>query len=211
VLGKGVAVWVFGSLTFLAVLHVLEAFFALTLNGSIVLLRLYPFSGLFGAVNTVLYFWVSLAVASVLWGVTCIIALRSPIDTWLNKILKDSQLRNEEEVNIVSAKENVLDMMNESLICNSVELGNVKDLLANVRAEVVGLRGLQTVVNGVKSDLVSLKASLRKLESDLARSIVCPACGQSVQPDFRVCPYCGEDLLRQRMLLAEAVIVKAHK
>jgi hypothetical protein len=210
-LGKGVAVWVFGSLTFLAVLHVLEAFFALTLNGSIVLLRLYPFSGLFGTVNTVLYFWISLVVASVLWGVTCIIALRSPLDTWLDRILKDSQLKNEEEVNIVRAKGNVLDMMNEGLICNSVELGNVKDLLANVRAEVVGLRELQTVVNGVKSDLVSLKVSLRKLESDLARSVVCPACGRGVQPDFRVCPYCGEDLLRQKILLAEAAIVKVHE
>jgi hypothetical protein len=210
-LGKGVAVWMLGSLTFLAVLHVLEAFFALTLHGTIVLLRLYPFNGLFGTIDVVLYFWVSLAVASVLWGVTCINAFRSPLDTWLNRILKDSQLKNEEEVSIVSTKGNVLDLMNESLICNSVELGNVKDLLANVRAEVVGLRGLQTVVCGVKSDLVSLKVSLKKLESDLARSIVCPACGHGVQPDFRVCPYCGEDLLRQKMLLAEAVVVKAHK
>lgn len=210
-MGKGVAVWVFGSLTFLAVLHVLEAFFALTLNGSIVLLRLYPFSSLFGAIDVVMYFWVSLAVASVLWGVTCIIALRNPLDTWLNMILRDSQLKNEEEVNIVSAKGNVLDMMNEGLINNAVELGNVKDLVTNVRAEVVGLRGLQDVVCGVKSDLVSLKASLKKLEGDLTRSVVCPACGRGVQPDFRVCPYCGEDLLRQKVLLAEAAIVKMHK
>jgi hypothetical protein len=210
-LGKGVAVWVFGSLTFLAVLHVLEAFFALTLHGSIVLLRLYPFSSLFGAIDIVMYFWVSLAVASVLWGITCIIALRSPLDTWLNRILRDSQLKNEEEVSIVSAKGNILDMMNEGLISNAVELGNVKDLLANVRAEVVGLRGLQDVVGSVKSDLVSLKVSLKKLESDLARSVVCPACGRGVQPDFRVCPYCGEDLLRQKVLLAEAAVVKMHK
>jgi hypothetical protein len=210
-LGKGVAVWVFGSLTFLAVLHVLDAFFALTLHGSIVLLRLYPFSGLLGTVDTVLYFWVSLGVASVLWGVTCTMALRSPLDTWLNRILSDSQLKNEEEVSIVNSKGNALDVMNESLICNSVELGNVKDLLANVRAEVVGLRGLQDVVCGMKSDLVSLKVSLKKLESDLARNVVCPACGRGVQPEFRVCPYCGEDLLRQKMLLAEAAFVKTHK
>jgi hypothetical protein len=210
-LGKGVAVWVFGSLTFLAVLHVLEAFFALTMNGSIVLLRLYPFSSLFGAVDVVMYFWVSLAVASVLWGAMCIIALRSPLDTWLNMILRNAQSKNEEEVSIVSAKGNVLDMMNESLISNAVELGNVKDLVANVRAEVVGLRGLQDVVGGVKSDLVSLKVSLRKLESDLARNVVCPACGRGVQPDFRICPYCGEDLLRQKVLLAEAAVLKVKK
>jgi hypothetical protein len=211
VLGKGLAVWVFGSLTFLAVLHVLEAFFALTMNGSVVLLRLYPFSSLFGAVDVVVYFWVSLAVASVLWGVTCIIALRNPLDTWLNMILRNAQSKNEDEVSIVSAKGNVLDMMNEGLLNNAVELGNVKDLVANVRAEVVGLRGLQDVVSGVKSDLVSLKASLKKLESDLARSVVCPACGRGVQPDFRICPYCGEDLLRQKVLLAEAAVLKAKK
>ena len=210
-MGKGVAVWVFGSLTFLAVLHVLEAFFALTLNGSIVLLRLYPFSNMLGTVDVVTYFWSSLAAASVLWGVTCIIALRNPLDTWLNMILKDSQLKNEEEVSIVSAKGNVLDVMNESLISNAVELNKVKDLVSNVRAEVVGLRGLQDIVSGVKSDLGSLKSSLKKLETDLARNVVCPACGRSVQPDFRVCPYCGEDLLRQKVLLAEAAVLKTQK
>jgi len=210
-LGKGVAVWMFGSLTFLAVLHVLEAFFALTLNGSIVLLRLYPFSNLFGVIDVVTYFWVSLAVASVLWGVTGIIALRSPLDTMLNRILKDAQLENEEGVSILSAKGNFLEMMNEGLISNTVELNNVKDLVSNVRAEVVGLRGLQDIVGGVKSDLGSLKVSLKKLETDLSRSVVCPACGRGVQPDFRVCPYCGEDLLRQKVLLAEAAVIKAQK
>ena len=210
-MGKGLAVWVFGSLTFLAVLHVFEAFFALTLNGSIVLLRLYPFSYALGTIDVAVYFWVSLVVASVLWGATCIIALRSPLDNWLNMILKDSQLKNEEEVSIVSAKGNVLDTMNEGLISNTMELNNVKDLVANVRAEVVGLRGLHDMVGGVKSDLVSLKGSLKKLEANLARSVVCPACGRGVQPDFRVCPYCGEDLLRHKVHLAEAAVATLHK
>ena len=181
------------------------------MNGSIVLLRLYPFSSVLGAVDVVVYFWVSLAVASVLWGITCIIALRSPLDAWLSMILKDSKLKNEEELSIVSTSGNVLDMMNEGLINNTMELNNVKDLVSNVRAEVVGLRGLHEVVGSVKSDLVSLKVSLRKLETDLARSVVCPACGRGVQPDFRMCPYCGEDLLRQKVLLAEAALVKTHR
>lgn len=210
-LGKGVAVWVFGSLTFLAVLHVLEAFFALTMNGSIILLRMYPFSSMLGTIDVVAYLWVSLVVASVLWGATCIIALRSPLDTWLNMIIKDAQLKKEEEASFVSAKENVLDMMNESLITNAVELNNVKDLLFNVRSEVIDLRGLQDAVVGVRSDLVSLKVSLRKLESDLARNIVCPACGRGVQPDFRICPYCGEDLLRQKVLLAKVAVANTRK
>jgi hypothetical protein len=210
-LGKGVAVWILGSLTFLASLHVLEAFFALTQHSSIVLLRLYPFSGLFGTVDVVVYFWVSLAVAFVLWGATCIVALRSPLDILLSKILKDAQLENEEEVSVVSTKGNFLEMMNEGLIGNTVELGNVKDLLFNVRAEVVNLRSLQDVVGCVKSDVASLKSSLKKLEADLTRSVVCPACGRSVQPDFRICPYCGDDLLKEKILLAEAATVKHRK
>lgn len=210
-LGKGIAVWVFSSLTFLAVLHVLEAFLALNMNGSIVLLRLNPFSNLFGTVDVVVYFWVSLSVASALWAVTCIIGLQSPLDTWLNMILKDSQSKNEEEVSIASAKGNILDKMNEGLICNTMELNGVKDLLANVRAEVVDLRGLQNVVSGVKADLGVMKVSLKKLEGDLAWSVVCPACRRGVQPDFRLCPYCGEDLLRQKMLLAEAAILQVQK
>jgi hypothetical protein len=210
-LGKGVGVWILGSLTFLAALHVLEAFFALTQHGSIVLLKLYPFSSLFGMVDVVAYFWMSLSVASVLWGATCIVALRSPLDTLLGKILKDAQVENEEEVNIASTKGNFLEMMNEGLISNTVELGNVKDLLFNVRAEVVNLRSLQDVVGCVKADVSSLKGSLKRLEADFARSVVCPACGRSVQPDFRICPYCGDDLLKEKILLAEAATVKHHK
>lgn len=210
-LRKSIAVWVLSSLTFLSVLHVLEAFFALTMNGSIVLLRLYPFSYLFGTVDVVVYFWVSLGVASALWAVTCLVGLRNPLDTWLNMILKDSQSKNEEEVSIVSAKGNILDTMNEGLICNTMELNGVKDLLANVRAEVVGLRGLQDVVGGVKADLGVLKVSLKKLEGNLARSVVCPMCGRGVQPDFRLCPYCGEDLLRQKMLLAQTAVITIKK
>ena len=210
-MGKGVAVWVLGSLTFLAGLHVLEAFFALTQNGSITLLKLYPFSAWLGSVDVVAYFWGSLSVAFVLWGATCIVALRNPLDMLLSRILKDTQLENREEVSLVSAKGNFLEMMNEGLISNTIELNNVKDLLQNVRAEVVSLRGLQNVVGCVKSDMTSLKTSLKKLETNLSRNVLCPACGKDVQPDFRICPYCGEDLLKEKILLAEVVTIKAHK
>ncbi len=210
-LGKGVAVWILGSLTFLAGLHVLDAFFALTQNGSITLLKLYPFSAWLGSVDVVAYFWGSLIAAFVLWGATCVVALRSPLDMLLSRILRDAQLENEEEVSLVSAKGNFLEMMNEGLISNTIELNNVKDLLQNVRTEVVSLSGLQNVVGGVKSDITSLKTSFKKLETNLSRNVLCPACGKDVQPGFRICPYCGEDLLKEKIHLAEAATIRAHK
>jgi hypothetical protein len=210
-LGKGVAVWILGSLTFLAVLHVLEAFFALTQNGPITLLKLYPFSAWLGSVDVVAYFWGSLVAAFVLWGATCIVALRSPLDTVLSKILKDAQMENEEEVSLVSAKGNFLELMNEGLIRNTIEISNVKDLMQNVRAEVTSLRPLQDAVGCIKSDMSSLKASLKKLETSYPKNMMCRACGKEVQPDFRVCPYCGEDLLREKILLAEAAAIEARK
>lgn len=210
-LGKGVAVWVLGSLTFLAGLHALEAFFALTQGGEIILLRFYPFNVWLGSVDVVAYFWGSLTATFVLWGATCIVALRSPLDMLLSRILNDAQMENEEEVSLVSAKGSFLETMNEGLINNTIELNNVKDLLCNVRAEVVGLRGLQDVVGGVKSDLTGLKVSLKKLETNLTRNVLCPACGKDVQPDFRICPYCGEDLLKKKILMAEAAIVKSQR
>jgi len=207
-LGKGVAVWILGSLTFWAGLHVLEAFLAWTQNGSITLLRLYPFSGLLGSFDVGLYFWTSLSVAFVLWGVTCIVALRSPLDVLLCRILNDAKSENEEEVSLVSAKSGFLEMLNEGLMNNTVELNSVKDLLFNVRTEVASLRGLQDVLGGVKSDLTCLKSSLKKLETNLTKNTLCPACGKDVQPDFRICPYCGEDLLKRKTRLAEAVAIR---
>jgi len=210
-LGKRVAVWILGFLTFLAVLHVLEAFFALTQNAPISLLWLYPFSGLFGTVDVALYFWGSLGAVLVLWGATCLVAFRSPLDMLLSRILRDAQLENEEEVSILSAKGNFLEMMNESLVNNTVELGNVKDLLFNVRTEVINLRGLHDVVGGLKSDVTHLKTSFKKLETNLTKNLVCPACGKDVQPDFRICPFCGEDLLKGKIVLAEQAALQVQK
>lgn len=207
-MGKGIAVWILGSLTFLAGLHVLEAFLAWTQNGSITLLWMYPFSGWLGSIDVGLYFWVSLGVAFVLWGATCIVALRSPLDMLLCRILNDAKSENEEEVSLVSARSGFLETLNEGLVNNTVELNSVKDLLFNVRAEVVSLRGLQDVVVGVKSDLTCLKSSFKKLETTLTKNTLCPACGKDVQPDFRICPYCGEDLLKRKILLAEVAAVK---
>jgi len=210
-LGKGVAVWILGSLTFLAGLQVLEAFFALTQNAPIALLKLYPFSYLSGTVNVAAYFLGSLIATFVLWGATCIIAFRNPLDMLLSRVLKDAQSENEEEVSLFSAKGNYLELMNEGLIRNTIEISNVKDLMQNVRAEVVSLRSLQDAVGRIRSDMTSLKTSLRKLETNLSRNVLCPACGKDVQSDFRICPYCGEDLLREKILLAEAEAIKAHK
>ena len=210
-MGKGVAVWILGSLTFLAGLHVLEAFFALTQNAPIVLLKLYPFSPLLGSVNVVAYFWGSLIAAFILWGATCIIALRNPLDILLSRVLKDAQSENEEEVSLFSTKGNFLELMNEGLIRNTIEISNVKDLMQNVRAEVVSLRPLQNAMEVMKSDMTSLKTSLKKLETNFLRNLMCPACGKDVQPGFRICPYCGEDLLRQKILIAEAEAIKARK
>jgi hypothetical protein len=210
-LGKSIAVWITGFLTFLAVLHTLEAFFALTQGGKITLLWMYPFSSWFGTVDVLTYFWGSLAAAFVLWGATCVIALRSPLDMLLSRILKDAQAENEEEVSIVSAKGNFLEIMNDSLVNNTVELGNVKDLLFSVRGEVMNLSSLRDVVGSLRSDVANLRTSLRKLETNLTKIMVCPACGKDVQPDFCVCPYCGENLLTEKVHLAEAAAIKLRK
>jgi len=209
-LGKAVVVWIFGFLTFLAILNTLEAFFALTQSTPITLLRLYPFSNWFGTVDVSMYFLGSLSATFVLWGVTCFIALRNPLDIWLGKILKEAQAENEEEVSIVSTKGNILEMMNDSLLNNSIELNNVKDLLSNVRAEMLGMRPVKDVVEHLKSDMTHLKTTLKKLETNLTRNRICPACAKDVQPDFRICPYCGENLLTE-IVLKEPSIIKIQK
>jgi energy-converting hydrogenase Eha subunit G len=57
---KGITVWIFGFLTFLAVLHTFDAVLSFTLGGTNLLLELNPFYGLiynmFGEIDAAPYF-----------------------------------------------------------------------------------------------------------------------------------------------------------
>jgi hypothetical protein len=194
---KGIAVWILGSLTFLAGLHVLDGFLWLTggQNDSL-FLTIYPFTRLVGAIDPILYLLGSIVAVFLLWGGTTTVALRNPIEVFLGKVLEDGKRENQGDVELLEARTSILEMMSETLENNSRLLAGLRDVVFNVRSEVVSLEPVKKSVNTLKSEITCLKNMVKRLEKEVKKIKLCPACGQEVQAEFRLCPYCGENLLK---------------
>lgn len=206
---KSIAVWIFSSLTFIAIVHLVEAVTALLFNNQITLLRLYPLIGeKLQLITPTTYFLGSAAVAFILWGITCAIAFESPVETFLNKILSDAKKQSAVEARVLEEKSEILDAMNETIESNNKILAQVRDLIYNIRMEVKEIEPLKEGIVKIKAEMSSLGKEVKKLEEKMHFPTVCLTCGKPVLPEFKVCPHCGENL----KLLPEAVItVKDYK
>ena len=194
---KGVTVWILGCLTFLAGLHALDGFLWLTgSENESLFLAAYPFSGLLGVIDPVLYLFCSLVTMFLFWGGTTVVALRNPIETFLGKVLEDGKKENQADVELLETRTGILEMMSETLEDNSKLLAGLRDVVFNVRGEVLGLDPLKKSVEGLKGDVGSLKRMVKRLEREVKKYKLCPACGREVLAEFRLCPYCGENLLK---------------
>ena len=171
-------VWIFGFLTFLAVLHTFFAALALMLGNVDLLMKLYPFKNLFGEVDIGTYFLASLIVVFILFGITCAVAFHNPIEALINKTLAEVESEENSDDNTLESKASALEMISDTLTSNSVVLQSVKD-----------------DVNAVRYDVSNLKTRLDKLEKEMTKftkSMKCPSCGKDISPDFKLCPFCGE-------------------
>jgi len=206
---KGISVWLFSSLTFIAILHLTEAISVLVFNNEIRLLQLYPFiNEKLQAMTPITYFWVSASAAFILWGITCAIAFTNPVETFLNKILSDAKAQTAVEAQLLEEKSEILDAMNETIELNSGYLAQVKDIVYNVRTEVKEIQPLKENVEKIRTELTSLKKEIKKIEEKVQFPNICPACGKPLLPEFKMCPYCGEPIKVQP---APVIALKDYK
>jgi len=197
VVRKGIAVWILGTLTFLAGLHALDSFLWLTGNESEpMLLVIYPFTSLLETINPIIYLLCSTVAVFFLWGGTTVIALRNPIETFLGKVLEDGKKENQSDVELLEAKTSILEMMSETLENNSRLLSGLRDVVFNVRSEVLNIEPLNKSVETLKDDVERLKKIMKRLEKEINKYKLCPTCGKEVLAEFRICPYCGANLLK---------------
>lgn len=202
---KGLSVWIFSSLTFLSTAHLVEAIYVLISGSQIKLLGLYPFIGdKLNNVAPVTYLWVSGLASLIFWGITCAIAFENPMEEFLNKVLSDAKKQSAVETQMVQDRSEILDAMYEKIESNRETISNIKDLICNVRTEVREIQPLSTTVGAIRLELSDLAREIGKLEKKMNDSYICLACGKPLLPEFKLCPYCGEDarLLRTPTITA---------
>ena len=200
---KGIGVWLFNSLTFVALVHLIDAISVLVFNSQIKIFQLYPFiNEKLQAIMPNTYFWVSAITTFIFWGITCAIAFENPVETFLNKILSDARKQGAVETQVLDEKSELLDAMNETVEMNNTLLAQVKDMMYNVRTEVKEIQPLTENIGKLKTELNRSKRGFQKFEENAKHPNKCPTCGKPILPEFKVCPYCGENL----KLLPEAVI-----
>jgi rRNA maturation endonuclease Nob1 len=192
---KGIAVWLFSSLTFIALIHLIEAVSVLVFNNQIRLLQLYPFiNEKLQFVTPMEYFWISAVATVILWGITCAIAFENPMETFLNKMLSDAKKQDMVENQLLEDKSEILDAMYETIESDSGILAQVKDLMCNVRVDVKEIQSLAENMEKVKTELNNLKKEIKSFEVKLKYPNLCLACGKPIMPEFKICPYCGENI-----------------
>ena len=206
---KGIAVWLFSSLTFISLIHLVDAISVLVFNNQIRLLQLYPIiNEKLQSIKPTTYFWTSAASTLILWGITCAIAFENPVETFLNKILSDAKKQSAVETQLLEDKSEVLDAMYETVEADNKILAQVKDLMCNVRADVKEIQPLTDGMDKIKTELNNLRKEIKKIEEKIQFPNLCPACGKPLMPEFKICPYCGENI---KLLPENIVSVKEYR
>jgi rRNA maturation endonuclease Nob1 len=206
---KGLSVWILSSLTFISIAHLVEAIYVLISGSQIKLLQFYPVvGGYLGNISPVVYLWLSAGLGVIFWGITCRIAFENPFEKVLNKALADAKKQSAAETQVVEDKSEILDAMYETIESSSETIASVKDMICNVRTEVKEIQPLSTTVDLIRLELNDLAKDVEKLEANVKYSYVCLACGKPLLPEFKICPYCGEDA---RLLRTPVIAVTDQK
>jgi len=198
---KGIAIWLFSTLTFIALIHLIDAAATVLFNNQIQLLQLYPFINQ-QQISTDIYLYISGASTAILWAITCLIAFDNPVETFLNKVLSDAKQQTATEAQVLESKSELFDLMYETVESDSETLAQVKDLMRNMRVEVKDIQPIKETIEKTRVELISLKKQMQTLEEKMLFTIICPACGKLVRPDFKLCPYCGENIKLQDKMIA---------
>jgi rubrerythrin len=192
---KGLYVWLFSSLTFISLVHLADAISVMFFNNQEHLLQLYPFIGAkLQTMPPALYLMASVASTVAFWGITCAVAFNSPVEQFLNKIILEAKKQSAVEAQTVAGKSELLDAMYETIEASHETLSHVVDIVCNVRTEVKGIEPLTLTVENIKSELGNLKKEVKRMEEKEKLPLLCSTCGRPLSPEFRLCPFCGENI-----------------
>ncbi|MEJ5328254.1 MAG: hypothetical protein WHU54_08435 [Candidatus Bathyarchaeia archaeon] len=202
---KGMTIWLFSTLTFIALIHLIDAATAILFNNPPRLLQIYPgISNQLQQIPTNIYLLAATASTITFWAATCLTAFDNPLEAFLNKIIADAKQQSTIETQILESKSELFDLMYETIESDSQILAQVKDLMRNIRAEVKDIQPIKETIEKTRAELSSLKKEIKILEEHTLFTLACTSCGMLLRPDFKLCPYCGESLtLEEKMIMVK--------
>jgi rRNA maturation endonuclease Nob1 len=195
---KGLTVWIFSTLTFIATIHLVEAIAVFAFNNPIRLLQMYPIiNEKVQSITPDVYLLVTTIATVSLWGITCATAFDNPVETFLNQIISEAKKQSNIETQSVESKSEMLDSMYETIESNNETIAQIKDLIYNVRTEVKEIHPLGDNLEKIKTELNTIKKEVKRLEEKTNYPNICLSCGKPLLPEFKICPYCGENIKLQ--------------
>ena len=119
---KCIAIWILTSITFISLVHLIEAITVIMLNSPIRLLQLYPLiNEPLKAMTPYAYFYISAITTVILWGITCLVAFHNPVELYLSqREVTEAQLQDKGEL---------LDRMCEAVESDHQTLTQLTDLI----------------------------------------------------------------------------------
>jgi uncharacterized OB-fold protein len=81
-------------------------------------------------------------------------------------------------------------------------------MIYNIRTDVKEIQPLKENIEKIKAELGNLKKEVRKFEENIKYPDKCPTCGKPLLPEFKICPYCGENI---KLLPEKVVLLKEYK
>lgn len=98
--------------------------------------------------------------------------------------------------------------MFETIESGNRTLAQTKDLVCNVRTDVREIQSVKESIEKIRTDIISFKKELGKIEERVKSQNSCPSCGKPLLPDFRLYPYCGENI---KLLPKEIIAMEDYR
>lgn len=157
---KSITIWALTSLTFISLIHFVEAITVITLNNPIRLPQLYPLiNEPLKALTPSTYFWITAITTCALWAITCLVAFHNPVELYLK--------RHEATETQLQDKGDTLDRMCETVESDHQTLTQLSDLIRKMQKDQNP--ELTTLPTKIMSENSMLKSKPLRLKSYISK------------------------------------------
>jgi hypothetical protein len=124
---KSIAIWLLTSITFISLVHLIEAIMVFMFNNPIRLLQLYPYGNVIAnSLTAQSYLYITATATAVLWAATCLVAFNNPVESYVNKHVQTDE-------KFLQDRAELLNRMCETVESDHQTLTKLTDIMRNMQ------------------------------------------------------------------------------